>query len=141
MQLRSGLETPYDYRNKYLEKESKKQRKIRELSAEYGETAWKMRFHELDEEGQRVYGQLKRDRVLTTTGWSILGSLVGFMVANSVTGSRRYLRARSPAKQVSLVLTSFSLPLIGLTYHGYAKARQDFVKGKLALIDRQKQIS
>lgn len=58
--LRKDIFDQYNYNNKYLEKETKKQWKIREISQEYGDSAWKIRFHSLNEEGQVKYAQLKR---------------------------------------------------------------------------------
>lgn len=56
-----------------------------------------------------------------------------------MTGSKRYLRAKSASKQVSLVLTAFFVPLGMLTYYGYAMSRQQFVKGKMKLIQENSQ--
>ena len=40
----------------------------------------KIAFHELNEEGNKLFMQAKRDRVWSTLGWSLIGNLAAISV-------------------------------------------------------------
>jgi hypothetical protein len=44
----------------------------------------KIAFHELTDEGNKLFMQAKRDKVLTTIGWSMIGNVAGIGVVQYI---------------------------------------------------------
>ena len=82
-------EGKYEYDNPDLEHKSKWMKKVEKLEEEYKEKNQpKIALHELDDEGNLKFMQIKRDRVWTTLGWSCIGNVCGIGVV-------RYLEKNS----------------------------------------------
>jgi len=62
--------------NADLEHKSKWVKKVDRLEEKYKDVP-KIAFHTLDDEGNIKFMQLKRDRVWTTVGWSVIGNIAG----------------------------------------------------------------
>jgi len=76
--------------------------------------------------------QAKRDRVMTTIGWSIIGNFAGIGVVSYIESSSdrwrslRFMHRRETMKAMAFVGT------VGFfTLYGFGNARQAFVKSKL----------
>ena len=66
-------EGEYQFDNPQLEHKTKRQKKLSEMEDKYKDKP-KIAFHELSEEGNKLFMQAKRDRVWTTLGWSLVGN-------------------------------------------------------------------
>ena len=44
----------------------------------------KIAFHELSEEGNKLFMQAKRDRIWTTLGWSFIGNIAAISVVQFI---------------------------------------------------------
>ena len=96
----------------------------------------KIAFHELSEEGNKLFMQAKRDRVWTTLGWSLIGNIAAIMVVQffDARPPKRWAAARF-AKQRDIFKASMFLSTIGLfTIYGFGCARQTFVTAKLDIV-------
>ena len=80
-------EGKYEYDNPDLEHKSKWAKKVERLEEKYKDIP-KIAFHELDDEGNLKFMQIKRDRVWTTLGWSAIGNICGVGVV-------RYMESNS----------------------------------------------
>ena len=68
------MEGEYKFDNPDLEHKTKRQKKAGELEDKYKDLPM-IAFHELSEEGNKLFMQAKRDRVWTTLGWSLIGNI------------------------------------------------------------------
>lgn len=73
-------EGKYEFDNPDLEHKSKWVKKVEVLEDKYKDVP-KIAFHELDDEGNLKFMQIKRDMVWTTIGWSMIGNICGVGVA------------------------------------------------------------
>ncbi len=78
MRIRAN-EGDYQFDNPDLEHKTKRQKKLVEMEDKYKDKP-KIAFHELSEEGNKLFMQAKRDRVWSTLGWSLIGNIAGIMV-------------------------------------------------------------
>ena len=62
-----------------MEYKTKRQKKLAEFEDKYKDKP-KIAFHELTDEGDKAFMQAKRDKVMTTLGWSFIGNFVGIGV-------------------------------------------------------------
>jgi hypothetical protein len=70
-----------------LEKKTGYAKKQAELEEVYKNVP-KIAFHELSDEGNRLFLQARRDKLMTTIGWSMCGNIFGIGVATYVEKSR-----------------------------------------------------
>jgi hypothetical protein len=73
----------YLYDNPDLEHKSKWTKKVEKLEDKYKDIP-KIAFHELDDEGNLKFMQIKRDKVWTTLGWSMIGNICGVGVVRYI---------------------------------------------------------
>ena len=73
------IQGEYKFDNPDLEKKSKRLTKQSELEEKYKDRP-KISFHQLNDEGNKLFMQAKRDKVLTTIGWSMVGNVAGIGV-------------------------------------------------------------
>ena len=69
----------YKFDNKDLEYKTKRITRMVDLEDKYKDKP-KIAFHELSEEGNKLFMQAKRDRVWNTLGWSLIGNVAGIGV-------------------------------------------------------------
>ena len=69
----------YAFDNPDLEYKTKRNTKLAVLEDKYKDKP-KIAFHELSDEGNKLFMQAKRDRVWTTLGWSLIGNIAAIMV-------------------------------------------------------------
>ena len=114
-----------------LDKKSKRLKKLDKLEEKYKDKP-KVAFHQLDDEGNFKLTQMRKDRIWTTLGWSLIGTGVGIMgVSYFELTSERFKTARMANKR-DMMRVGILFGCIGFfTYYGYAKARQVFIKQKL----------
>ena len=72
-------EGDYQFDNPDLEHKTKRQKKLVEMEDKYKDKP-KIAFHELTEEGNKLFMQAKRDRVWSTLGWSLIGNIAAISV-------------------------------------------------------------
>ena len=72
-------EGEYKFDNKDLEYKTKRITRMVDLEDKYKDKP-KIAFHELSEEGNKLFMQAKRDRVWNTLGWSLIGNVAGIGV-------------------------------------------------------------
>ena len=85
----------YKFDNPDLEHKTKRQRQLVEYEDKYKDKP-KIAFHELTEEGDRLFMQAKRDRVWNTLGWSVIGNIAAIGVVQFLTARppKRWQQAR-----------------------------------------------
>ena len=69
----------YQFDNPDLEHKTKRNTKLAECEEKYKDKP-KIAFHELSEDGNKLFMQAKRDRVWTNLGWSLVGNVVAISV-------------------------------------------------------------
>ena len=84
------MEGEYKFDNPDLEHKTKRQKKIGELEDKYKDLPM-IAFHELSEEGNKLFMQAKRDRVWTTLGWSLIGNIAAISMV-------QFLMVRPPRR-------------------------------------------
>ena len=98
--------------------------KLTEMEDKYKDKP-KIAFHELSDDGNKLFMQAKRDRVWTTLGWSLIGNIAAISVV-------QFLMARPPkrwsaprfVKQREMLNVAAFLTTVGLfTLYGFGKAR------------------
>ena len=97
----------------------------------------KIAFHELTEEGNKLFMQAKRDRVWSTLGWSLIGNIAGIMVVQFLNARppKRWAHARFFKQREILQVSAFFATVGIFTIYGFGAARQTFVKAKLDIVD------
>ena len=78
-------EGEYKFDNPDLEEKSmtKRVRKTKELEVKYKDKP-KIAFHQLNDEGNRLFMQAKRDKVWTTLTWSFSGNIAGLFAVSAM---------------------------------------------------------
>ena len=76
-------EGEYMFDNPDLEHKTKRQKKLIEMEDKYKDKP-KIAFHELSEEGNKLFMQAKRDRIWTTLGWSGIGNIAAISVVQFI---------------------------------------------------------
>ena len=125
----------YQFDNPHLEHKTKRQRKLAEMEDKYKNKP-KIAFHELSEEGNKLFMQAKRDRVWTTLGWSLIGNIAGIMMVQyfDARPPKRWQAARFMKQREILKISAF-IGTVGIfTLYGFGKARQSFVKQKIDIV-------
>lgn len=129
------VEGPYTFDNPHLEHKTKRQKKLEELEVKYKDKP-KIAFHSLTDEGTLKYMQAKRDFVWTILGWSFIGNFGGVMMVQYIEkSSGRWKNLRHFRRREVLKVLGFLGTVSAFTYYGYGRARQEFVKEKLRLVE------
>ena len=89
MRIRDS-EGEYQFDNPDLEYKTKRNKKLADMEDKYKDRP-KIAFHQLTEEGDRLFMQAKRDRVWNTLGWSLIGNFAAIGVV-------QFLVARPPKR-------------------------------------------
>ena len=129
------LEGEYKFDNPDLEHRTKRQKKLTEMEDKYKDKP-KIAFHELNDEGNKLFMQAKRDRVWTTLGWSLIGNLAAISVVQFL-DTRPPKRWAAPrfVKQREVFKVAVFLGTVGMfTLYGFGSARQTFVKAKIDIV-------
>jgi hypothetical protein len=96
----------------------------------------KIAFHSLTDEGTLKYMQAKRDFVWTILGWSFIGNIGGVLMVQYIEkSSSRWKNLKHFRRREALKVFGFLGTVAALTYYGYGKARQEFVREKLKLVE------
>lgn len=75
-----------------------------------------IKFYELNEEGIKEYGKLKKQQLLKTVKWSLMGSACGYLLANIMDAT---FKRMNPSKK-DIYKTVILMSSIGIfTYSGY----------------------
>ena len=79
------IEGEYKFDNPDLEEKSMSRRvkKTKELEEKYKGRP-KIAFHQLTDEGNRLFMQAKRDKVWTTLTWSFCGNIAGLLAVSAM---------------------------------------------------------
>jgi hypothetical protein len=129
------VEGPYTFDNPHLEHKTKRQKKLEELEEKYKDKP-KIAFHSLTDEGTLKYMQAKRDFVWTILGWSFIGNFGGVMMVQYIEkSSGRWKNLRHFRRREVLKVLGFLGTVSAFTYYGYGRARQEFVREKLRLVE------
>ncbi len=129
------VEGPYNFDNPHLEHKTKRQKKLEELEEKYKDKP-KIAFHSLTDEGTLKYMQAKRDFVWTILGWSFIGNFGGVLMVQYIENSSgRWKNLRHFRRREILKVVGFLGTVSAFTYYGYGRARQEFVKEKLRLVE------
>lgn len=113
----------YKFDNPDLEHKTKRQTKLTNLEEKYKDKP-KIAFHELSDEGNKLFMQAKRDKVWTTIGWSIVGNFAAIGVVQYLESQNTKWRAlRTLQKREGMKVMAF-VGTVGLfTLYGYGNAR------------------
>lgn len=113
----------YKFDNPDLEHKTKRQTKLTNLEEKYKDKP-KIAFHELSDEGNKLFMQAKRDKVWTTIGWSIVGNFAAIGVVQYLESQNTKWRAlRTLQKREAMKVMAF-VGTVGLfTLYGYGNAR------------------
>lgn len=96
----------------------------------------KIAFHQLSDEGNKLFMQAKRDKVWTTIGWSIVGNVAGIAAVNYYeTQNNKWTTMRHMKKREMMKVGIFLGTVCAFTLYGYGCARQAFVKKKLEIVE------
>ena len=118
-----------------MEHKTKRQKKVEELEAKYRNKP-KIAFHTLSDEGNLKYMQIKRDYVWTILGWSFIGNFGGILVVQYLENSNKRMKAMKNFRKREVVkVMGFLGTVAAFTYYGYGRARQEFVREKLKLVE------
>lgn len=113
---------------------SKRIRKTKELEVKYKDRP-KIAFHQLTDEGNRLFMQAKRDKVWTTLTWSASGNVAGLFAVGLMEQSKRWANPRYVPRNEMAKVAAF-LGCVGIfTAIGYGNARQDFVRAKHKIVE------
>lgn len=130
------IEGPYNFDNPHLEHKTKRQKKLEVLEEKYKDKP-KIAFHSLSDEGTLKYMQAKRDFVWTILGWSFLGNIGGVLMVQYIENSSgRWKNLRHFRRREVLKVAGFLGTVAAFTFYGYGRARQEFVREKLRLVEQ-----
>lgn len=128
-------EGEYQFDNPDLEHKTKRQSKLSTLEDKYKDKP-KIAFHQLDDEGNKLFMQAKRDKIWTTIGWSIIGNIAGIgMVQYIEANNTKWKALRHMQKREVMKVGAFLGTVAVFTIYGYGAARQNFVKRKIELVE------
>jgi len=112
----------YDFNNPDLEHKNKWVKKVDNLEEKYKDKP-KIVFHELDDEGNLKFMQVKRDKVWTTLGWSFIGNIAGVGVVRYIeNNSDKYRNLRQFQKREVMKALGFVGTVALFTIYGYGNA-------------------
>ena len=117
-------EGTYDVKNPDLEHTGSWGKKVKKLEDKYQDKKMApISFHTLDDAGNLKYMQIKRDKVWTTFGWSVIGNIAGVGVVRYIeNNSDKYRTLRHFKKREVMKVFGF-LSAVGLfTLYGYGNA-------------------
>ena len=93
-------------------------------------------IHVLDDEGNLKYMQMKRDRLMTTLGWSFCGNIFGVAVAQYIEkNSDKHKNLRFFHRRELLKGFGFAMTVIVFTLYGFGNAQQKMVREKIKLVE------
>lgn len=128
-------EGPYTFDNPHLEHKTKRQKKLEELESKYRDKP-KIAFHTLTDEGNMKFMQIKRDMIWTTLGWSFIGNIAGILMTQYLeNNSNRWRTLKHFRKRETMKVAAFLGTLTVFTIYGYGRARQEFVREKLRIVE------
>ena len=114
----------YKFDNPDLEEKSmtKRTRKTKEFEEKFKDKP-KIAFHELTDEGNRMFMQAKRDKVWTTLSWSFCGNFAGLLAVGAMNTSGRFSSIKF-MKRNEMTKAAVFLGCVGMfTIYGYGNAR------------------
>jgi hypothetical protein len=81
--------------------------------------------------------QIKRDMIWTTLGWSFLGNFGGVLVVQYLENSSdRWKSLKHFRRREGMKIVGFVGTVAAFTYYGYGRARQEFVREKLKIVEK-----
>ena len=85
----------YQFDNPDLEYKTKRAKRVSDMEDKYKDRP-KIAFHQLTEEGDRLFMQAKRDRVWNTLGWSLIGNFAAIATVQMLSARppKRWQHAR-----------------------------------------------
>ena len=87
----------------------------------------KIAYHQLDDEGNKMLSQAKRNRMTTILGWSMIGNVFGIAAVNWIDiNTSRFKTLRQFKKREFMRAGAFFLVLSMFTCNGYGKANIEF---------------
>ena len=96
----------------------------------------KIAFHKLNDEGNLKFMQIKRDKVMTTLGWSLIGNVAGVGVVRYIEkNNEKYNTLKHIKKREMLKVLGFFGTVSLFTLYGYGAARQHFVREKIKIVE------
>ena len=130
-------EGDYKYDNPDLEHQNSWQKKCENLETKYdGKEMPKIAFHKLNDEGNLKFMQIKRDKVMTTLGWSLIGNVAGVGVVRYIEkNNEKYNNLKHIKKREMLKVLGFFGTVSLFTLYGYGAARQHFVREKIKIVE------
>ena len=129
------VEGPYNFDNPHLEHKTKRQKKLEELETKYKDKP-KIAFHTLTDEGNLKFMQIKRDMIWTTLGWSFIGNFAGILAVGYIEkNSDRWKNLKHVRRREGMKVIVFIGSVLAFTYYGYGRARQEFVREKLKIVE------
>ena len=128
-------EGEYKFDNKDLEYKTKRITRMVDLEDKYKDKP-KIAFHELSEEGNKLFMQAKRDRVWNTLGWSLIGNVAGIGVVQFYDARplKRWAAPRFYRQRDMFKVFAFFATVGMFTIYGFGSARQTFVKAKIDIV-------
>ena len=129
------IEGQYEFDNPDLEEKSMtpRTRKTKKFEEIYKDKP-KIAFHELDDDGNRLFMQAKRDKVWTTLGWSFVGNFAGLLAVGTMETTGRFSSFKF-MKRNEMTKAAVFLGCVGMfTLYGYGNARQAFVNAKRDIV-------
>ena len=98
--------------------------KIANLEEKYKDKP-KIAFHNLSDEGNKLFMQAQRDKVWTTVGWSAIGNLFAIGVVHYIEQHNdRWKALRHIQKRDMMKAAAFVGTVALFTLYGYGNARQ-----------------
>ena len=117
--------------NPDLEHKTKRQTKKKVLEEKYKDKP-KIAFHQLKDEGNKLFMQAKRDKVCKTIGWSVIGNFTGIALVQYIESNNDKWKALRHLQKREMMKVGAFLCTVGIfTLYGYGNARQAFIKKKL----------
>lgn len=81
--------------------------------------------------------QVKRDMIWTTIGWSFIGNFAGVVIVSYIDkGGDRFNTISNIRRREGGKVFAFIATVLAFTYYGYGRARQEFVREKLKIVEK-----
>jgi hypothetical protein len=75
--------------------------------------------------------------IWTTVGWSFLGNFAGILAVQYIErSSGKWRNLKHVHRRESMKVIAFIGTVLAFTYYGYGRARQEFVREKLKIVDK-----
>jgi len=130
----SEKSSAYKYDNPHIEHRSKRELKLEALELKYNHRP-AIIIHTLSDDGNKKLIQMKRDRILTTLGWSFIGNFGGVLAVGYLDSTKRFKMMQNFRRKEVYKIFTFIGTVMMFTYYGFAKARQEFIKQKLKIVE------